>query len=160
VTLGQIRDDKSDTGAVLNCEGRSFTARYNHIKTDDNDFALVVTTETTEAEQLRRNLDDSELVVMYIYIDNLTEMIPSEEELSANHGKTIGELLDNGWRFWSCNTEDRECGLYHGLFSYAVSYDGTIPAGTEIDENSVRDLTVVSVRYDGLGNISADLEEE
>ena len=93
-------------------------------------------------------------------IDNLTEMIPSEEELSANHGKTIGELLDNGWRFWSCNTEDRECGLYHGLFSYAVSYDGTIPAGTEIDENSVRDLTVVSVRYDGLGNISADLEEE
>ena len=72
VNLAQIRDDKTEDGVSLTCEGRSFTAKYNHIKTDDNDFALVVTTETTQAGQLRRKLDDSELVVMYIYIDNLT----------------------------------------------------------------------------------------
>lgn len=92
-------------------------------------------------------------------IDNLTEMIPSEEELSAYNVRTIGELLDNGWRFSSCNTEDKECSLFHDLFSFAVKYDGTIPQGTEIDETAVRDLKVVSVRYEGIGNISADLEE-
>ncbi|MBQ8400849.1 MAG: hypothetical protein IJX14_02865, partial [Clostridia bacterium] len=74
VPLARIRDDKSETGTPLSCEGRSFTAKYNHIKTDDNDFALVVTTETTQADLLQRKIDDSELVVMYIYIDNLTEM--------------------------------------------------------------------------------------
>ncbi len=93
-------------------------------------------------------------------IDNLTEMIPSEEELSAYNGKTIGELLDDGWSFSYFNTEDKECGLTHGLFSFAVKYDGTIPEGTEIDETSIRDLKVVSVRCDGIGDISADLAEE
>ena len=101
VTLGQIRDDKSDTGVVLNCEGRSFTARYNHIKTDDNDFALVVTTETTEAEQLRRNLDDSELVVMYIYIDNLTEMMQYDSE----NYRMAATRTDQALRSWA-----EECG--------------------------------------------------
>ena len=80
VTLAQIRDDKSETGVGFSCAGRSVTAKYNHINTDDNDFALVVTAETTELDQLQRKLSDSELVVMYIYIDNLTEMMQYDSE--------------------------------------------------------------------------------
>jgi len=101
VTLAQIRDDKSDDGVALTCEGRSFTAKYNHIKTDDNDFALVVTTETTQAGQLRRKLDDSELVVMYIYIDNLTEMMQYDSENYRSAASRTDQVL----RDWA-----EECG--------------------------------------------------
>ena len=101
VNLAQIRDDKTEDGVSLTCEGRSFTAKYNHIKTDDNDFALVVTTETTQAGQLRRKLDDSELVVMYIYIDNLTEMMQYDSENYRSAASRTDQVL----RDWA-----EECG--------------------------------------------------
>ncbi len=101
VNLAQIRDDKTEDGVSLTCEGRSFTAKYNHIKTDDNDFALVVTTETTQAGQLQRKLDDSELVVMYIYIDNLTEMMQYDSENYRSAASRTDQVL----RDWA-----EECG--------------------------------------------------
>lgn len=101
VTLAQIRDDKSDNGVVLSCEGRSFTAKYNHIKTDDNDFALVVTTETTVADRLSKQLADTAPVVMYIYIDNLSEMMQYDRE---NYRSAVTRL-DHVLRHWA-----EECG--------------------------------------------------
>lgn len=101
VTLAQIRDDKSEAGVALSCEGRSFTAKFNHIKTDDNDFALVVTTETTETERLQRSMADSELVVMYIYIDNLTEMMQYDSE----NYRMAASRTDQTLRDWA-----EECG--------------------------------------------------
>lgn len=101
VSLAEIRDDKSEDGAALICEGRSFTAKYNHIKTDNDDFALVVTTETTEAEMLQRRLADSELVVMYVYIDNLTEMMQYDSE----NYRMAATRTDQALREWA-----EECG--------------------------------------------------
>lgn len=101
VSLAQIRDDKSEYGVVLSCEGRSFTAKYNHIKTDDNDFALVVTTETTVADRLSKKLADTELVVMYIYIDNLSEMMQYDRE---NYRAAVSRL-DQVLQSWA-----EECG--------------------------------------------------
>lgn len=101
VTLAQIRDDKSEFGVALSCEGRSFTAKYNHIKTDDNDFALVVTTETTVADRLSKKLADTELVVMYIYIDNLSEMMQYDRE---NYRAAVSRL-DQVLQSWA-----EECG--------------------------------------------------
>lgn len=101
VPLTQIRDDKSEEGITLTCDDRTFTAKYNHIKTDDNDFALVVTTETTGEKRLSRKLADSDLVVMYIYIDNLTEMMQYDSE----NYRSAASRIDQSLRNWA-----EECG--------------------------------------------------
>jgi len=101
VTLGQIRDDKNEGKLILTCQNRSFTARYNHIKADENEFALVVTTEVTEAEELRHKLADFEPTVMYIYIDNLTEMMQYDSENYRSAASRIDQVV----RTWA-----EECG--------------------------------------------------
>ncbi|MBP3737024.1 MAG: hypothetical protein J6I56_08390 [Lachnospiraceae bacterium] len=94
-------------------------------------------------------------------LDCLTDMIPPQEELDALKGKTFGDLLDDGWSYgWYYNLEDKVVGMNSGLFSYSVGFDGTIEAGTEVDDETLRPLIVTSVTYDTLGNITADLEEE
>lgn len=97
-------------------------------------------------------------------MDNLTEMVPSQEELDAYVGKTGQELFDEGWFYVSYNLEDMEADMNAGLFVYTVKfdYDGEPMENTEdFDfEEAFRDLKVNSVTYSGLGNITADLEAE
>ncbi len=95
VNLGQLREDKSELGLPFSYEERRFTGRYNHIKTDDDDFALVVATETTEEENLSRQMADAELVVMYIYVDNLTEMMQYDSENYRMAATRCDEALRN-----------------------------------------------------------------
>jgi len=93
VTLADIRSDRSEKGARITCEGRSFVAKYNHIKTDDNDFALIVTTETTEYDALAAKMAGDELVVSYIIIDNMNEMLQYDSELYRPAAVKIDEIL-------------------------------------------------------------------
>lgn len=93
-------------------------------------------------------------------IDNLTEMIPSQEEMDKSIGKTAGELLDEGWRFYWCNLQDKQLGMTNGLFSYTLGYEGELQPGIEADEETVRPLKITSVGYDGLGDIGAGLDKE
>ncbi|MBQ4354979.1 MAG: DHH family phosphoesterase [Clostridia bacterium] len=93
VTLADIRGDRSEKGARITCDGRSFLARYNHIKTDDNDFALVMTTETTELDILSDKMAGDELVVSYIIIDNLGEMMQYDSEQYRPAAAKIDEIL-------------------------------------------------------------------
>ncbi len=97
VTLAELREDKSELGLPFAYEDRRFTGRYNHIKTDDNDFALVVATETTGEEELAKQLADGELVVMYIYIDNLTEMMQYDSE----NYRMAATRTDEALRAWA-----------------------------------------------------------
>ena len=93
-------------------------------------------------------------------MDNLTEMIPGQEELDAWIGKTLGDLLDKGWSYSGYNLEDKEFNMNYGLFSYVVGYEGE-PAGgpEELEEGMIRPLVVTSVTYDRLGNGTADLDD-
>ncbi len=93
-------------------------------------------------------------------LDDLSELEPSEEELSTYQGKTLGELMDDGWSFRWASYEDKQCGMEHGLFSYIVEYEGELEEGVEIDEESIRDMTVKSVVTDGIGDPAAGLVEE
>ncbi len=93
VTLAEIRSNRSDEGARLTCEGRSFRAKFNHIKTDDDDYALVVTTETTELDALTEKMAGDELVVAYIIIDNLGEMLQYDSEIYRPAASQIDEVL-------------------------------------------------------------------
>lgn len=91
-------------------------------------------------------------------LDCLTDMIPPQEELDAYAGKTIGELLDSGWSMSWFNLEDMEAGMEKGLFAYTVAFEGEPDRSGEIDDDTVRPMTVTAVTYDRLGDDTADLE--
>ena len=93
-------------------------------------------------------------------MDNLTEMIPAQEELDKYVGKTAGDLIDEGWSYSSYNLEDMAFDMYHGLFMYTVVLDGTIENSEELDEADIRPLPVKSITWAGIGNGTSDLEQE
>jgi len=102
ISLQAIKADKTPNGAKVSCEGRTFYARYNHIKTDDNDFAMITTTETTELDEAYRIMAGDEPVVMYIMIDNLNEMIQYDSE----NYRPAASKVDTVIRGWA---EERNC---------------------------------------------------
>ncbi len=93
VTLADIRRDRHEKGARIMCDGRSFLAKFNHIKTDDNDFALIMTTETTETDELNAKISGDELAVCYIIIDNLGEMLQYDSEEYRPAAAKIDDIL-------------------------------------------------------------------
>lgn len=99
VTLSDIRGETGEAGARIEAEGRSFLAKYSHIKTDEEDFALVLTTETTELDELRTLRAGDEAVVCYIMIDNLGEMMQYDSEeyrpAAARVDSVLREWADN-----------------------------------------------------------------
>ncbi|MBR5341759.1 MAG: hypothetical protein IK151_07525 [Erysipelotrichaceae bacterium] len=93
-------------------------------------------------------------------IDNVTEAIPTQEELDKYVGLTCGDLIDQGWQNNFYNTEEMEFGFTYGWSSYIVKLDGKIEYKDDTDiEEAIRDLKVLSVKYEGLGNV-ADIEFE
>lgn len=101
VSLSEIRSPETGAGVVLSCEGRHFLARYTAIKTDDNDFCLIMTSEITEEEHLRKRLNEEELAAAYIYVDNFAEMMQYDSENYRIAAARIDEVL----RDWA-----EECG--------------------------------------------------
>ena len=93
VTLAEIRSNRSEEGARLTCNGRSFRAKFNHIKTDADDYALVLTTETTQLDALTEKMAGDEMVVSYIMIDNLGEMMQYDSEHYRPAASQIDEIL-------------------------------------------------------------------
>ena len=93
VTLAEIRSNRSDEGARLTCDSRSFRAKFNHIKTDNDDYSLVMTTETTELDALTEKMAGDELIVAYIIIDNLGEMLQYDSEIYRPASSQIDEVL-------------------------------------------------------------------
>ena len=91
-------------------------------------------------------------------VDDLMTLLPDQEEMDSWKGRTVGELLDEGWKFSWFIGEDRELGLEHGLFTYKLGFEGTLAPGEEIDEETIRPLVVTSAAYDSLGDVLADLE--
>lgn len=101
VGLAEIRNLETGDGIVLHCDGRQFLARHTGIKTDDNDFSLIMTEEITETERLRHRLADEELAAAYIYVDNFAEMMQYDSENYRLAAAKIDEVL----RDWA-----EECG--------------------------------------------------
>ena len=93
VSLGEIREDRSTDGARLVIGERSFSAKYNHIRTEEDDFALIITTETTELDALSEKMAGDEIVICYIIIDNLGEMMQYDSEQYRPASSKIDEIL-------------------------------------------------------------------
>jgi len=90
VTLEEIRQGEATR---LFCEGRIFQASYSHIRTEEADFALILTSEITETEALRSEMADREPAVCYILIDNLAEMMQYDSELYRPAAARVDEVL-------------------------------------------------------------------
>lgn len=85
-------------------------------------------------------------------IENLTEAIPTQEELDQLVGKTGAELLDDGWYNSGWNLETMEFHMSHGPFEYTVVFEGTVKNAEDFEEEDIKPLVVKSVTYSGLGH--------
>jgi hypothetical protein len=93
-------------------------------------------------------------------IDDIKVLALSQEELDALAGKTVGELMDQGWTYSWYNLEDKIIGMENGICSYVVHYEGEPDSGAENDDDVIRPVTVASVSWDSIGDILADLMSE
>ena len=88
--------------------------------------------------------------------DNLTEMIPSQEELDKWIGKTGKDLKDDGWtEGMGYNLMDMEFYLNKGPFSYAVRFEKDKEYENSDDFDvwaTISPLVITGVTYDGIGN--------
>ena len=90
--------------------------------------------------------------------DNLTEMIPPQEELDKYVGKTGQDLLDDGWtEGYGYNLDDMEFWLFKGPFAYNVVFESDQKYENTEDFDvwkTIAPLKIKSVIYKGLGNAS------
>ena len=94
-------------------------------------------------------------------IDNLSKLIPSQDELDKLVGKTFEELLEEGWHFGGGNYDDMEFYLNKGPFYYVATLDGKVEYTEDLDEmEAVGPLKIKSIVYGGVGDISEMDEEE
>lgn len=87
-------------------------------------------------------------------IEDLTDAAPSMEEMEALKGKTVAELLEDGWSFYYFNFEDMEFGAYHQIFDYKLVLEGEAPETEDFEVEDLGEMKVVSVEYAGLGNMT------
>ncbi len=96
-------------------------------------------------------------------VENLSEKMPSQEELDKLVGKTGQYLMDEGWDYNYYNLVDMETGMTHKEFSYTVifEYDGEPMENSDDFDfwENFKDLTIKSVTCDGIGNATY-IEEE
>lgn len=93
--------------------------------------------------------------------ENLSTAIPSQKLLDELIGKTGEELLNDGWDVVGYFLDEMKFYMNHGLFEYAVTFDGKLTYSEDFDEyEEIKPLKVKSVAYESLGNATADLEEE
>lgn len=104
ISLQAIRADKTPNGAKVLCGGRTFHAKYSSIKANDKEFSMITTTEVTELDAAKRKMAGDEPVVMYIMMDNLSEMIQYDSE----NYRPAASKVDMVIRSWA---EERNCVL-------------------------------------------------
>lgn len=86
-------------------------------------------------------------------IDNLSEAVPSEEELAGYEGKVISDLLQEDWIVSGYDSYDMVCFMVHGVNAYRVSVEGEFDNSADNPEEAVRNMKVVHMEYNGVGDI-------
>ena len=88
--------------------------------------------------------------------ENISEKIPSQEELDEWKGKTGEDLLNDEWEIYGYNLDTMEFYMNHQLFSYIVTFDGELELTDDFDEyEAVKPLKILSVTYEGLGDAAS-----
>ncbi|MBR0091098.1 MAG: hypothetical protein IJP92_05320 [Lachnospiraceae bacterium] len=88
-------------------------------------------------------------------VENITDLIPTQEELDQYIGKTGADLLHEGWTCNGCYLDTMEFYMGDGPFFYTVTFDGQLEMTDDFsEEEAIRDLTITSVTYTGLGDVA------
>lgn len=95
-------------------------------------------------------------------VEDLSDGVLSAKDLGKLSGKTGQELLDDGWlangSYWS-DGGALVVLMDKGDFSYEVAFDSDVEQGDDFDvEEAIRDLTVASVEFFGLGDNCTEIE--
>ncbi len=91
--------------------------------------------------------------------ENLDDMIPAQAELDVYVGKTLKDMLDDGWYNSGWNLEDMEFWMGHGPFSYTVAVEGAVENYEDFQDEDMDPLVIKSVTFSGLGN-ATDISED
>ncbi|MGX8714586.1 MAG: InlB B-repeat-containing protein [Lachnospiraceae bacterium] len=88
-------------------------------------------------------------------IQNLSDEIPSKEDLEALKGRTGRQLIKDGWTFRGYDLKTMKFKAWHGVFAYTVTFDGKLNSIDELGEyEEVYPLKVKKVSYEGFGDIT------
>ena len=90
-------------------------------------------------------------------LENLSKMIPPQEELDAWVGKTGADLLNDGWWNSGWDLDEMVFWMNKGLFEYEVTfdYDGKMENTDDFDfEAAISPLTVKSVTFKDFGDVT------
>lgn len=156
-TIGEVMGLPSESNS---CSDKKFVYVFEQ---DDNYYRAMAdcTPETFDAvsaldfndanydEKLREIVSGLEVSA----IENLTEAIPTQEELDKLIGKTGDELIKEGWTDGGGqNLEDMIFYMEHGVFSFEVAFDGELENKENVSFESIKPLVVKSIKYTGLGD--------
>ncbi len=158
-TMGDLLDNVSETAMVLSDEYYvyAFELRGNYYR------AFVGITEDIYNayseldfldEQYEEKFDELMRPLPVERIEDLSKETPDEAELAALAGKTVGELLDDEWLFYSYDFEAMEFYAYHEIFDFRLLLEGEVADTDNFDDEDLRDLKVISVEYIGLGDLT------
>ena len=92
-----------------------------------------------------------------IRVDDLSQGIPSQDELDQLAGKTGQELLDEGFEVWGYDEEADEYDLVQGDYEYKACFNEKAENSTG-DDDAIRELTLQSIVYDSISTNAADIE--
>lgn len=95
--------------------------------------------------------------------ENLSNGIMTQEQLDKLAGKTIGDLLNDGWTYNGYEIEGMTFNMNHDVYQYTVKVEGKIDDIEKFQENeeeNMKPLVIQSVTYTGLGDVTALTEAE
>ncbi len=89
-----------------------------------------------------------------VRIEDLNKAALTKDEMDALAGKTVSELLADGWFFNGYNFEDMEFTADHDVSSYKLILEGEAPAKEDYSDEDLGPMTVVSVSYIGYSDLT------
>ena len=95
-------------------------------------------------------------------VEDLSDGMLSDGELSKLAGKSGADLLADGWiingSYWS-DGEEFAVLMDQGNFCYQINFDQDVERGDDFDvETAIQDLTVASAAFYGLGDACTDVD--
>ncbi len=99
VTVDRLRDAPAEDGLGLEFNGRYYIAKYNSVKLERGGGLIILTesaefkTMSDELDLIHERLEDSDPVVAYVLIDNITEMMQHDSDSYRPATAKIDEVL-------------------------------------------------------------------
>lgn len=164
-TIGDLK-----TAKIEDIQNATYEDSYVYVFSKDNTVYRVIAPISKETAQKIWDLDYldehyadkcKELIdpLEIKYYENLSILIPNQEELDKLVGMTGGELINEGWENRGYYVDDGQINVFmlHDTFAYIITFDGEpgIPVdseeiGDKLDE-TIQNLTVKAIEYDGIG---------